>query len=182
MDLGWSDPHGDVPIGQTDNDLGLLSNTYEIAPPLVNISNETSLDCARGILWSPRFLLGEAAGSTSGVAGRIDNNPIRTPSSDNSEKSLLLLCPRQSKTSDFWLNSKIVLGCLKRYPQMLIEGLSLPPFIKAPCLGNDIACQDAGFHKCLPEPLATCASIIRILYTQDPGSKAFIWRSINLEQ
>lgn len=92
------------------------------------------------------------------------------------------LCPRQSRTAEASLTSKMMLGTIQTYPEMLIDGMSLPEFISPPCCGDELRCRDSGSHQCLPEALAICAGIIRSSRPQCPGNRAFLWRTIYTEQ
>ncbi|KAH8745662.1 hypothetical protein F5883DRAFT_475369 [Diaporthe sp. PMI_573] len=109
----------------------------------------------------------------------------------------LLLRPRQSKTLDACLLSKIMIGTICNYPEMLVDGLQLPPFISPPCCGDEPRCHEprcheprcheprchkSGFHQCLPESLTVCATIIRMTQANGPKDKSFLWRTIYTEQ
>lgn len=94
----------------------------------------------------------------------------------------LLLQTRQWRSVESSLTSKIMLGNILTYPEMLVNGLNLPPFISPPCCGDEIQCQQSGYHQCLLQPLVTCASIIRMSQTDIAENKAFIWRTIYIEQ
>lgn len=94
----------------------------------------------------------------------------------------LLLCPRQSKTIDACLLSKIMIGTICNYPEMLVDGLQLPPFINPPCCGDEPRCHESGFHQCLPESLTVCATIIRMTQANGPKDKSVLWRTIYTEQ
>ncbi|KAF4851204.1 hypothetical protein CGCSCA4_v003596 [Colletotrichum siamense] len=94
----------------------------------------------------------------------------------------LLLRPRKWRSIESSMTSRMMLGDILTYPEMLINGLGLPPFISSPCCGDELKCQEAGSHQCLPQPLVACASIIRMLQTNSPDNRAFIWRTIYMEQ
>ncbi|RSL82854.1 hypothetical protein CEP51_004876 [Fusarium floridanum] len=94
----------------------------------------------------------------------------------------LLLRPRRPRTAEANLTSKVMLGTIQSYPEMLIDGLRLPPFISPPCCGDEVQCQQSGHHQCLLPPFAACASIIRISQTRLPENRDFIWRTIYIEQ
>lgn len=94
----------------------------------------------------------------------------------------LLLCPRRSKTRDACLLSKIMIGTISNYPEMLVDGLQLPPFISPPCCGDEPRCHESGFHQCLPESLTVCATIIRMTQANGPKNKSILWRTMHTEQ
>lgn len=96
--------------------------------------------------------------------------------------SNLLLRPRQRTSVESSLTSKMVLGHILTYPEMLVNGLNLPPFISPPCCGDELRCLQLGSHQCLPQPLVACARIIRMSQTESPENKAFIWKMIYTEQ
>ncbi|KAF4830442.1 hypothetical protein CGCTS75_v006013 [Colletotrichum tropicale] len=94
----------------------------------------------------------------------------------------LLLRPRKWRNMESSMTSKMMLGDILTYPGMLINGLNLPPFISPPCCGDELQCQESGSHQCLPQPLVACASIIRMWQAASPDNKAFIWKTIYMEQ
>ncbi|KAL0939162.1 C6 finger domain-containing protein [Colletotrichum truncatum] len=94
----------------------------------------------------------------------------------------LLLRPRRFKTMEASLVSKMMLGTICGYPDMLVDGLSLPPFMYPPCRGDELRCQQSGFHQCPPQCLAACASIVRMFKATDYENKAFVWRTMYMEQ
>ncbi|KAF4819513.1 hypothetical protein CGCSCA5_v004379 [Colletotrichum siamense] len=94
----------------------------------------------------------------------------------------LLLRPRKWRSIESSMTSRMMLGDILTYPEMLINGLGLPPFISSPCCGDELKCQEAGSHQCLPQPLVACASIIRMWQSNSPNNRAFIWRTIYMEQ
>ncbi|KAI9148454.1 hypothetical protein HJFPF1_12286 [Paramyrothecium foliicola] len=93
-----------------------------------------------------------------------------------------LLRPRKHKTAEASLTSKMMLGSMRQYPAMLINGLSLPPFISSPCFGDKIQCQQSRTHHCLQQPLAVCASIVRMCQGDSPGDRSFTWKTIYMEE
>lgn len=96
--------------------------------------------------------------------------------------SSLLLRTRQWRSIESSLTSKIMLGNILTYPELLVNGLNLPPFISPPCCGDELQCQQSGSHRCLLQPLVACASVIRMLQTGSSENKAFIWSTIYTEQ
>ncbi|KAK1856315.1 C6 finger domain-containing protein [Colletotrichum chrysophilum] len=94
----------------------------------------------------------------------------------------LLLRPRKWRSIESSMTSRMMRGDILTYPEMLINGLNLPPFISPPCCGDERQCQESGSHQCLPQPLVACASIIRMWQANSPDNKAFIWRTIYMEQ
>ncbi|KAH8588114.1 hypothetical protein B0O99DRAFT_640073 [Bisporella sp. PMI_857] len=77
------------------------------------------------------------------------------------------------------------MGQIIAYSHMMIQGGHLPPFVYPPCeLKNAIpgSCVGDGYHRCLPQPLANCASLVRMFYRRTPKSSSFIWKAIYDEQ
>ncbi|CAG9987044.1 unnamed protein product [Clonostachys byssicola] len=77
-----------------------------------------------------------------------------------------------------------VLGQLCSYPKMMIEGLKLPPFIKAPCHQNEElapSCVTAGRHQCFPKRLDTCAGLVQMYYSRTDENVDVIWSMIYAE-
>ncbi|KAK1507833.1 uncharacterized protein CCOS01_16139 [Colletotrichum costaricense] len=93
-----------------------------------------------------------------------------------------LLRPRKHKTAEALLTSKMMLGSMRKYPAMLISDLNLPPFISSPCFGDEILCRQSGIHQCLPQPLAVCASIVRMFPSDSLRDRSFAWKTIYMEQ
>ncbi|CAH0037528.1 unnamed protein product [Clonostachys rhizophaga] len=77
-----------------------------------------------------------------------------------------------------------VLGQLCSYPKMMIEGLQLPPFIKAPCHQNEElapGCVTAGRHQCFPKRLDACAGLVQMYYSRTDENVDAIWSMIYAE-
>jgi hypothetical protein len=67
---------------------------------------------------------------------------------------------------------------------MLIEGLQLPPFIKAPCHQNEElapSCVAAGRHQCFPKRLDACAGLVQMYHSRTDENVDTIWRMIYAE-
>ncbi|VUC20438.1 unnamed protein product [Clonostachys rosea] len=67
---------------------------------------------------------------------------------------------------------------------MIIEGLKLPPFIKAPCHQNEElapGCAAAGRHQCFPKNLDTCAGLVHMYYSRTEENVDTIWSMIYAE-
>jgi hypothetical protein len=100
------------------------------------------------------------------------------PSSDST------LAVRRTPTHQFFLISQALLGQISKYPQMLLQA-RLPPFIHPTCvLEGRLAssCAREGHHACLPEPLAICSSMIRMISYRGTHSCSFIWKMIMEQQ
>lgn len=81
--------------------------------------------------------------------------------------------------------TSVVLGQLTSYPKMMVEGDLLPPFIQPPCHYDEEQASDCrmfGRHKCLPEILAICASLVEMFYTRTQANGHFVWRTIYTER
>ncbi|OAQ96061.1 hypothetical protein LLEC1_03508 [Akanthomyces lecanii] len=81
--------------------------------------------------------------------------------------------------------TSVVLGQVTGYPKMMIEGELLPPFIQAPCHYDEEQapeCRVAGRHKCLPEILAICASLVEMFYSRTQASEEYVWKMIYAER
>lgn len=158
--FGWTAEFNDNATwtGDAFSNYTNLSSTgpgIDINPDLVtDIITDTSLDISRRANFEPSML--------------ADNG--------------LLLRTRQWRSVESSLTSKIMLGNILTYPEMLVNGLNLPPFISPPCCGDELQCQQSGSHQCFLQPLVACASIIRMSQTDSPENKAFMWRTIYTEQ
>jgi hypothetical protein len=81
--------------------------------------------------------------------------------------------------------TSVVLGQLTGYPRMMLEGELLPPFIQAPCHYDEEQapeCRIAGRHRCLPEILAVCASLVEMFYARTPANERYVWKTIYAER
>lgn len=158
--FGWTAEFNDNPpwIGDAFSNYTNLPSTgprIDIDPDLVtDIITDTTIDISRRANFELSIL--------------ADNN--------------LLLRTRQWRRVESSLTSKMMLGNILTYPEMLVNGLILPPFISPPCCGDELQCQQSGYHQCLLQPLVVCASVIRMSQKDSPENKAFVWRTIYTEQ
>lgn len=77
--------------------------------------------------------------------------------------------------------TSIVLGQIISYPDMMIAGDQLPPFIQPPChIDEELAqdCAESGKHKCLPKDLAVCSSFVQMFYQRTAANASFGWKLI----
>ncbi|CAG9996939.1 unnamed protein product [Clonostachys byssicola] len=80
--------------------------------------------------------------------------------------------------------ASVVLGQLKSYPRMLIEGDKLPPFIHPRCyLDEELApaCRVSGRHVCFSTELSICASLVQMFYSKNLKNSEFVWKTIHDE-
>jgi hypothetical protein len=160
QDFGWIAGFNDNPPWTGDAfsnymDLSSTGPRIDVNPDLVaDIITDTNIDISRRANFQHSIL--------------VDNN--------------LLLRTRQWRSVESSLTSQMMLGNILKYPEMLVNGLNLPPFISPPCCGDELQCQQSGSHQCLLQPLVVCASVIRMSQTGGPENKAFIWRTIYTEQ
>lgn len=83
------------------------------------------------------------------------------------------------------LLANVVIGQLSGYPKMMIQGLSLPPFMYPPCrLDDELAaeCIEKRKHQCLPKTLAICSGLVNMFYDGTAGCSAFVWQTIYAEE
>ncbi|KAK1580399.1 uncharacterized protein LY79DRAFT_592208 [Colletotrichum navitas] len=95
------------------------------------------------------------------------------------------LAPRRNNGVASCFTVTVLLGQLLAYPKMMAKGCRLPPFIFPPCCmeGYHLTAGPCGkeFHKCLPETLAICCSLVQSFETRTAGSTSFVWKSIYKE-
>ncbi|KAI0132468.1 hypothetical protein BJ170DRAFT_249088 [Xylariales sp. AK1849] len=94
-----------------------------------------------------------------------------------------ILSQKKVTTTQSFLVTQVLLGQIAAYPKLLIQG-RLPAFIYPTCVLNNRSlesCARNGTHECLPEPLAICASLVRMFYGRTPRSSSFIWKTILVE-
>ncbi|CAH0019888.1 unnamed protein product [Clonostachys rhizophaga] len=80
--------------------------------------------------------------------------------------------------------ASVVLGQLKSYPRMLIEGDKLPPFIHPRCyLDEELgpACRVSGRHVCFSTELSICVSLVQMFYSKSSKNSEFVWKTIHDE-
>lgn len=80
--------------------------------------------------------------------------------------------------------ASVVLGQLKSYPRMLIEGDKLPPFIHPRCyLDEELApaCRASGRHVCFSTELSICVSLVQMFYAKSSKNSEFVWKTIHDE-
>lgn len=143
---------------------------------------ETSACSIAGALPS-RFSLGETpTASALGIPGLSYSTPdsqlISVTQRSDSRKL------RQRYPLRDCLLGVAVLGQLCSYPKMMIEGLQLPPFIKAPCHQNEElapGCVAAGRHQCFPKRLDACAGLVQMYSSRTDENVDAIWRMIYAE-
>jgi hypothetical protein len=90
--------------------------------------------------------------------------------------------PPSIKTS---LQTQILVGQISTYPRLLIQG-DLPPYIHPSCVLEGRLpenCVVDGVHRCLPESLATCASLTSMFYAtgHTNQSRSIVWKLIYQE-
>lgn len=77
--------------------------------------------------------------------------------------------------------TSIIMGQIVSYPEMMIAGDQLPPFIQAPChVDEELAqdCAESGKHRCLPKELAICSSLVQMFYQRTMANASFGWKLI----
>ena len=80
--------------------------------------------------------------------------------------------------------TSLVLGQIVSYPEMMIVGDQLPPFIQPPChIDEEFAhdCAKSGKHICLPKDLAVCASLVQMFCERTAANASFGWKLIYAE-
>lgn len=96
-----------------------------------------------------------------------------------------LITKRSITTAQELFTTRMMLGQVESYPKMLIEGLTLPPFIHSRCTLDEermYECSQKRMHQCLPQILSICASLVHLFYTKTPASTEFVWKTIYAEQ
>ncbi|KAB5542573.1 hypothetical protein GE09DRAFT_1225496 [Coniochaeta sp. 2T2.1] len=96
-----------------------------------------------------------------------------------------LLSQRKTTTAETFFTAKVLLGQIRQYPRMMIEGKRLPPFIHPKCASGNwsaYSCASEEKHVCLPEVLAVCANLVHMFYGRTPASSRFVWETIYKHQ
>lgn len=93
--------------------------------------------------------------------------------------------PKKIDSVRSWLPRAYLLTTLRSYPEMLLSGSNLPPFIH-PCCSRS-AVQDLKRGKrdtrpALPEPLAICVSVVQMLKAKNKENSSFVWSTIRAAQ
>jgi len=92
------------------------------------------------------------------------------------------LSPKKTLSSKAYLATQILIGQISAYPKLLIQG-SLPPYLYPSCVFDGILpknCAVDGTHRCLSEPLKTCASLLSLFYAtgHTKQNRSIIWKAI----
>lgn len=96
-----------------------------------------------------------------------------------------LLSQRRTTTTDAFFTAKVLLGQIRQYPKMMMQGKKLPPFIHPRCASGSPwmdSCAAEDRHVCLPEALAVCANLVHMFYSRTPASSRFAWETIYRHQ
>jgi hypothetical protein len=89
--------------------------------------------------------------------------------------------PKRLRYRQLSLNRKYVICAVSSYPQMLLPGKSMPPFMHPQCLIEEPD-QEGRVTISFPEPLAKCAGIVAMWSVKNRNNAVFIWRAIRAEQ
>jgi len=90
--------------------------------------------------------------------------------------------PRTLAYRQLSLIRKFVICTLGSYPQMLLPGKDLPPFLHPQCLSREFDRNKSGSQASFLGPLATCSGIVAMWSVKNKNNSAFIWHSIHTEQ
>lgn len=96
-----------------------------------------------------------------------------------------LLSQRRIATTDAFFTAKVLLGQIRQYPKMMMQGKKLPPFIHPRCASGSPwmdSCAAEDRHVCLPGALAVCANLVHMFYGRTPASSKFAWETIYRHQ
>lgn len=99
-------------------------------------------------------------------------------------RKMSCLRQRNAATVEPYLIGRILKGQLCSYPNMMIDGGRLPPFIFPRCRFDkrEELCVSHGAHNCLPESLSVCICIVKMYSLKKTNAGDFIWRTICSEQ
>jgi hypothetical protein len=125
----------------------------------------------------------------------ISNDPTRSPDFSFMDFSILspslwiepvlraprAFLPKPLHYHQLSLNRKYVICAVSSYPQMLLPGKSMPPFMHPQCLVEEPD-QEGRVTRSFPEPLAKCAGIVAMWSVKNRNNGVFIWRAIRAEQ
>ena len=94
-----------------------------------------------------------------------------------------LLYPKVPSMFNHCVVANHLVSVRESWPELLVEGPSLPLFIHPNCLPNGQQCCSPKLAtSLLPEPLAICSSILRMAFSKTPANSAFIRKTLFLEQ
>lgn len=83
------------------------------------------------------------------------------------------------------LNRAYVIVSLRSYPDMLLSGETLPPFIHPSCSPSTLHIEqpdESDTQPALPGPLAICASVVQMFKTKNKGNASFVWSTVRQAQ
>ena len=113
---------------------------------------------------------------------------LETPSTlDNSlaVSSPKAFSPREIGNVKSRLNRAYVIVSLRSYPEMLLSGETLPPFIHlsgSPSTLHIKRPDEIDTQPALPGPLAICASVVQMFKTKNKGNASFVWSTVRQAQ
>ncbi|OIW26689.1 hypothetical protein CONLIGDRAFT_634927 [Coniochaeta ligniaria NRRL 30616] len=126
------------------------------------------------------------------TSSRADEEDLFIPSIGRSLSTIVecrpqnrLLSQRKTPTTESFFTAKALLGQIRQYPKMMIEGKKLPPFIQAKCTSGNLSvdsCAGEEKHVCMSETLAICSNLIHLFYNRTPASSKFAWETIHRHQ
>ncbi|PQE26034.1 C6 finger domain-containing protein [Rutstroemia sp. NJR-2017a BBW] len=90
--------------------------------------------------------------------------------------------PKRQRYPKVSLTRKYVICTIKAYPQMLLTGKELPPFIHTELQSSSTSVGLTTIRNPSTDPLAICLSITAMWTVKNTHNTAFIWRSIRSEQ
>jgi hypothetical protein len=90
--------------------------------------------------------------------------------------------PKRQRHPKISLTRKYVICTMKAYPQMLLSGKELPPFVHPQLQSSSANVGLTTIRNPSTDPLATCVSITAMWSVKNKHNTAFIWRSIRSEQ
>jgi hypothetical protein len=88
--------------------------------------------------------------------------------------------PRRARHSQLSLHRRFVISQLRSYPEMMLPGANLPPFIHPLSLTSPSG--DILVHKSMPNPLAICAGIVQMFSAKNKSNCRFCWKTVRMEQ
>lgn len=113
---------------------------------------------------------------------------LRSPSTLGTDPTLgspKAFLPKKTGNVNSWLNQAYVITSLRSYPEMLISGKTLPPFIHPSCSVTTVQNhQTVGFDTRpeLPEPLAICMSVVQMFKAKNKENSSFVWSTVREAQ
>lgn len=178
----FASPRTSVLLGLSETMVDITDGSFDIISGFLNQGSRPSSTSLFGPLGEDDLQDNNLPGGVDFFTPTIDRSLSTIPEGRVQNK---LLSQRKTTTTETFLTAKVLLGQIRQYPKMMVEGKRLPPFIHPECSSDKRSmdrCASEEKHVCMPEILAVCANLIHLFYNRTPASSRFAWETIYRHQ